>query len=191
MPEPAPARVIRLEAMSALTLAAPARAEHRPAAMMMTGRRAMARGRRHRLKLTTAASISGQSMPSGLALQRATMVSTQAPPNSPKKGTWLVERLAAENCCRPMRSASNTRPRPIRQTTTPAPASGGGSPPPPSCSSFLPLRTRRGCSCCHVVPGGLDPALGALDMCDAGVVGQPLQRSATALTRARFVYRKS
>lgn len=71
MPEPAPARVIRLEAMSALTLAAhSARAEHRPAAMMMTGRRAMARGRRHRLKLTTAASISGQSTPSGLALQR-------------------------------------------------------------------------------------------------------------------------
>jgi hypothetical protein len=37
--------------------------------------------------VTNAASISGQSMPSGLALHRATMAPSRAAPNAPKKGT--------------------------------------------------------------------------------------------------------
>jgi hypothetical protein len=39
------------------------------------------------LDAMNAASISGQSMPSGLALQRAIMASSQAAPNAPKNGT--------------------------------------------------------------------------------------------------------
>jgi hypothetical protein len=76
--------------------------------MMTTGRRAATGAPPFPPSAATnAASISGQSMPRGLALQRAIMASSQAAPNA--------------------------RPHPTRQTTTPASARGGGSP--PSCSS--------------------------------------------------------
>jgi hypothetical protein len=49
--------------------------------------------------------------------------------------------------------------RPMRQTTTPAPASDGGSP--PCCSSATANANAPGLL--MFVPGGLDPAIGALD----------------------------
>jgi hypothetical protein len=54
----------------------------------------------------------------------------------------------------------------MTQTTTPAPASAGGSP--LSCSS-APCHGER-TAIAHVVPGGLDPAVGALDVRDADLV---------------------
>jgi hypothetical protein len=56
--------------------------------MMTTGRRA-AGGEPPfpKPEVPDDAFISGQSMPSGLALQRATMASSQAVPNAPKNGT--------------------------------------------------------------------------------------------------------
>jgi len=63
----------------------------------------------------------------------------------------------------------------IRQMTTPVPASGRGSP--PSCSSH-----REGTRVAKVVPGGLDPAVGTLDVRDAELVEWPLKGSAMPLT---------
>jgi hypothetical protein len=57
-------------------------------------------------------------------------------------------------------SLLDDRCHPMMQTTTPAPASGGGS---PSFCSSAASRTGVG----HVFPGGLDPAVGALDVGDA------------------------
>jgi len=55
--------------------------------MTTTGRRGVAGGPPPSLDAMSTASISGQSIPSGLALQRATMASSQAAPNAPKNGT--------------------------------------------------------------------------------------------------------
>jgi hypothetical protein len=64
------------------------------------------------------------------------------------------------------------RAHPIRQTTTPAPASGVGSP--PSCSSAPATANAPGVA--HVVPGGRDPAVGALDVRDAELVDVAVER---------------
>ena len=59
-----------------------------PSSTRTTGRRTAAGGPPFPpTEATNAASISGQIMSSGLALQRATMPSSQAVPNAPKNGT--------------------------------------------------------------------------------------------------------
>jgi hypothetical protein len=59
-----------------------------PAAMTTTGRRIAAGGPPPPPSpARNTASLSGQSLPSGLALQRATMASSQAAPKAPKSGT--------------------------------------------------------------------------------------------------------
>jgi hypothetical protein len=111
---------------------------------------------------------SGQNMPSGLALQRATMASSGG---AEEWHVGLVERLAAEevpphfrstSCrwrskrpcwaqtiddCRPW-SAPDPRAYPIKQATRPAPATAAGRRPRLSAPRPLPLQTDRGRSSC-------------------------------------------
>jgi hypothetical protein len=51
--------------------------------------------------VTNTAFISDESMPSGLALQRATIASSQAAPNAPKNGTWASSRAWLPENCQP------------------------------------------------------------------------------------------
>jgi hypothetical protein len=66
----------------------------------------------------------------------------------------------------PCRRSPRRRPHPIRQTTSPAPARGGGSLP----CLFLGCCHGERSRVAHVVPGGLDPAVGALDVGDPELV---------------------